>query len=195
MKRGMILCFFALLLPALAMAQQNGERKALNTFFSNFSETNLQSFKKDGLSDDAMLQFAKWHCVMNTPNAFKKDRSGATIAIPVSAIDKITQRYFGKTITAHREKSYQADLATGEAFVFSQADTVSEQQDGTLLVQGTIYYTGSGSTPDPHGTPQAWKKAGEDVRVYGTFTGLVAKVRTQEKERYVLVEYTMKEKM
>jgi hypothetical protein len=48
--------------------------------------------------------------------------------------------------------------------------------------------TGSGGAPDPHGTPAAWKKAGEEVEQIGKFSALIKKLGTG-KGRYILLEY------
>jgi hypothetical protein len=48
--------------------------------------------------------------------------------------------------------------------------------------------TGSVGTPDPHGTPEGWKKAGEEVEPLEKFSALINKART-EKGRYILLEY------
>ena len=198
MKALWAICLMAVFVPCLARAQQPvsldaGERKRLDTFFSNFAEVNLPDFVKNGLGDQAMLDFALWHCVMNAPKSFKTTKDGNAIVIPSEAVDKVTQRYFGQVVPRHAKASYTADLATGDAFVFAQVKTLSRLDDGTYLATGTIYATGSGGTPDPHGTPAAWAKAGENVRAQGTFSGRVQKV-AGEKERYILIEYSVREK-
>jgi hypothetical protein len=61
--------------------------------------------------------------------------------------------------------------------------------DGLFQAEGVIYSTGSGGTPDPHGTPEEWKIKGEDVSRAGTFSALIR----EESERYILLEYTIGE--
>jgi hypothetical protein len=199
MKMLAVVCLVALFVPGIGHAQKTvsmtvAEHKGLNTFFSNFSEVNLRSFKKGALDDKALLDFTLWHCVMNAPKSFKTTKDGLSIIIPAVAVDKVTERYFGKKLSRHAKKDYTAELATGEAYVFSQVDALTQLADGTYLAKGTVYYTGSGGTPDPQATPRAWAKAGEDVRIQGTFSGIIEKVKADGKERSILLEYTATQK-
>ena len=185
-----------LLLQATAFAQEGKDmspalRKQLNVFLSNFSEVNLQNFKKGQLSDKMLVDFALWHCTFNLTNTLKKSKDGAHALADASLIDNISMRYFGVKPGKHKVQTYDVDLASGEAYIFSQVDKLTKVNQDTYTAQGTIYYTGSGGTPDPHGTPAIWKKQGEDVRVYGTFTGQIKKVASP-KEHYVLEAYEIK---
>jgi hypothetical protein len=201
MKTIAALCLFAICLSTLAFAQTQaplhaGEHKALNTFFSSFAETNLLSFTTGTLKDDEMLKFALWHIAFNDTKSFKKKNGSGPlgeIVIPASAIDRLTEQFFGKKIQNHEKQSYLFDVATGEVDVFAQVDAFVAQQDGTVLAKGTVYYTRAGTKLDRQATMAAWKKAGKQVRVQGTFSGIVKEVGTAEK-RYVLLEYTTKEK-
>ena len=57
----------------------------------------------------------------------------------------------------------------------------------TFKATGTIYSTGSGGTPDVHGTPAAWKKADEEVSVASKFSAVIE----SKDDRYILLEYTL----
>ena len=197
MKRLLALCFVALMLPCLALAGTDGplrpeEKKKLDVFFSNFAEANMKSFDRDSLTDDAMLYFATWHCVFNADASLKRIHGGSDIVIPAAVIDRITEKYFGRTIQQHKKNSYVESLATGEAYVFAQVDELQKRDDGTWLAKGTEYYTGAGAAIDPHATAKAWKKAGVDVRTSRRFAGVIRKT-DGDKGRFVLLEYTAKE--
>lgn len=111
--------------------------------------------------------------------------------IQADALDKVTEKYFAKMVSKHAQSVYTVGMASGEAYMFSQVDTLLGLDKGLFRAEGAIYYTGSGDTPDPHGTPADWKKAGEIVRTYGTFSGVIQKIFAEGKERYVLLEYTL----
>lgn len=81
-------------------------------------------------------------------------------------------------------------LADGEAYTFSQITRLLGVGQGLLQAEGVIYLAGSGSTPDPHGAPAAWKKAGEEVEQIGKFSALIKKEKTG-KEHYILLEYNV----
>jgi hypothetical protein len=194
LKMLVVLC----LLHGVVFAQgevdmQPALKKQLNVFFSNFSECNFQSFRQGELTDQRLLDFALWNCTFNLLDKLKKAPDGSHALADAALIDSLSEKYFGLKPSKHEKQVYQVDLASGEGYVFSQVDTLSQRSPDTFLARGTIYYTGSGGRPDPHGTPAVWKKQGEKVKVYGTFTGQIRKVASP-KEHYVLEQYEMLEK-
>ncbi|NDY57853.1 hypothetical protein G3N56_14045 [Desulfovibrio sulfodismutans] len=198
MKKLTALCLLAVLLPCLAMAQTNvplrgDEKKKLDTFFSNFAEVNMKNFTQGPLSDEELLYFATWHCIINAADSFQTTNDGNDIIIPASAIDKATEKYLGQTIKKHLKPSYVESMASGEAYVFAQVDSLQKRDDGTYLAKGTIYATGSGAVIDPHATAADWKKAGETVNPQETFTGVIRKT-DGEQGRYILLEYAVQER-
>lgn len=198
MKRLLVLFLLALFwaCPCLALTDvplSPQEKKNLDTFFSNFAEVNMRNFSGDTLSDEDLLYFATWHCIINDDGKFKKTKDGDSIVIPAEAIDKVTQRYLGRTIKKHAQKEYVESAASGEAYVFAQVDSLQKRDDGTYLARGNVYATGSGAVIDPHGTKADWEKAGETVNPQASFTGIVRKA-DGEADRYVLLEYAMQER-
>lgn len=196
MKRLCVLLLLVLLLPSLAQARSSvplspQARKDLNAFCTAFAQANTKSFDQATLHDEDMLTFAVWHCIMRADPALKRVHNGNDIVIPSGVIDTITQAYFARTIKTHHKAEYVESLASGEAFVFAQADSLRPRDDGTFQVSGTIYYTGSGETIDPDASRAAWKRAGVDVRVSGTFSGVLRRQDTG-KVHWVLLQYTVK---
>ncbi len=185
-----IICIF---LPSLVMAQSEinlnaVEKKQLNTFFSNFSEANMKSFKQNSLTHEELLNFALSHIYKNAYKSLKHSKDGASAIIPAALVDKTTERYFGQKIQKHEKSEYLVPLADGEAYIFSQITRLLDAGKDFFQAEGVIYMTGSGGTPDPHGSPEAWKKAGQEVERLGNFSALIKKERTR-KERYILLEY------
>jgi hypothetical protein len=193
MKIPAVACVWLVLLPCLALARtgvplSGDEKKTLDTFFSNFSEVNMKNFATGGLSDDDLLYFAAWHCIINAADAFQKTKDGDSIIIPADAIDKVTEKYFGQKINKHLKATYEESLGSGDAYVFSQVDSLQMRDDGSWLARGTVYATGSGAAVDPHATMQEWEKAGESVNPQGTFTGRIRRA-DGDPGRWILLEY------
>lgn len=185
--------FVLVLFAASALAQSESklgaaEKRKLDTFFSNFSEVNMQSFKKDSLSDKALLDFALMHHYKNNFKSLKRSSDGASVIVPAERVDQATLKYFGRKIGKHAKEFYAVPLADGEAVVFSQIGRLVNLGNDLYQAEGVIYSTGSGSTLDQHGTPAEWKKKGEEVDRVGTFTAVIK----ADSERYILVEYTVK---
>jgi hypothetical protein len=185
-----IMCFF---LPSSAMAQSEihlhgVEKTQLDTFFSNFSEANMKSFKQNSLTREALLNFALNHIYKNADKSLQRSKDGSAVIIPAALVDQTTEKYFGHKLQKHEKSKYPVSLASGEAYTFSQITRLSGAGTDLFQAEGVIYMTGSGGTPDPHGTPQAWKKAGEEVERIGKFSALIKKDRTG-KGRYFLLEY------
>lgn len=172
---------------AAPMKLEPAQQKKMNTFFSNFSEAYVESFKADALTDDVMKNFALRHLYINKFKALTKSKDGTSVLAAVEQVDTAAMKFFGKKLQKHAEMTYAIPLADGEMFTFSQLDTLEDLGNDSFKAEGTIYTTGSGGTPDVHGNPEAWKKAGEEVDASGKFSALIK----AEGERYILVEYTL----
>jgi hypothetical protein len=187
------LVFLFLLLPAMAAAQsavklEPAEKKKLDTFFSNFSEVNLKSFNQDSLSREDLLNFALDHIYKNNYKSIKHSKETNSAVIPAAVVDKVTDKYFGRTLPQHAKAEYIVPEASGEAYIFSQVVKLADVGQNRYQAEGVIYLTASGGTPDPHGTPAAWKKAGAEVEQIGKFSALIKK-ETAGTPRYILLEY------
>jgi hypothetical protein len=134
------------------------------------------------------LNFALDHIYKNADKSLKRAKDGSVAIIPAALVDQTTERYFGHKIQQHGKSEYLVPLASGEACRFSQITSLRGAGKDLFQAEGVIYMTGSGGTPDPHGTPEAWKKAGEEVEQIGKFSALIRKDRTG-KERYLLLGY------
>ena len=162
-------------------------RRQLDTFFSNFSETGLESFAAGHLSDAAMLDFALSHVLINARHELKLSASGETGAASAALVDKVTVRYFDQKLEAGRQPSYSVPIGDGEAYVFSQVGDLRELGGGLFAATGSIYSAPSGATIDPHAKPESWAKAGDDVEKVATFAATIKQID----KRFVLVEYQM----
>jgi len=161
------------------------QKKNLDTFFSNFSEAGLKSFKQGELAPAALLDFALRHVYINRFKALKRSKDGVFVLASAELVDTATIKYFGVKLPSHAKREYPIPLADGEAYTFSQITSMSSLGGDVYQADGVIYSTGSGFTLDPHAPPAQWKKAGEQVDVLGAFR---AKIKA-ESERYILLEY------
>lgn len=191
------LLLFATLLPGQALSQANAPvppetRKELSDFFSPFAGANMPAFDQATLSDENLLHFAVWQCILRPAPSLKRINGGNDIVIPSDVIDNITQTVFGRTIQKHRKAQYVESLASGEAFVFAQVDSLRPDDGDTFLAAGTIYYTGAGETIDPHATRAQWKRSGADVRVWGTFSGVLRRTAAPQ-AHWIVLQYAVKE--
>jgi hypothetical protein len=183
--------------PALAGSQDKAPlppetRKELNNFMSPFAASNMAGFDQTTLTDEALLDFAVWSCILRPDPALKRTRGGQDIVIPSRVVDDITQGTFGRTIKQHRKSQYVESLASGEAFVFAQVDSLRPGDGDTFLATGTIYYTGAGETIDPHATRAQWKRAGADVRTSGTFSSVLKRTAAPQ-AHWTVLQYAVKE--
>jgi len=164
------------------------EKRKLNTFFSNFSESGVESFKRGALSDQAMIDFALDHNYKNRFDKLKKSKDAMSVEITAAQVDTTCTKYFGRTPATHTAAVYRKPCADGEAYVFSQIDRLSKTPTGELFAEGSLYSTGSGNVVDPHGTPADWKKSSEAVDETDVFFATIAKIDG----RYVLLEYDVR---
>lgn len=184
----LVLVLFATCVMAQSEVKMTSAQKQnLDTFFSNFSEAGVASFKQDSLSDEALLDFALRHNYINKLKALQKTTDGLSVLVPVELVDKAAIKYFGRKVGKHAKQSYTVPMADGEAYTFSQIDRLVSLGNDRFQAEGVIYSTGSGGTPNPHATPAEWKKKGEDVSRAGTFSAVIK----AESERYILLEYTV----
>lgn len=197
MKRLLLVLFGLLIIFTVSAPVQAdyvltaAEQKKLDTFFSNFSEAYVQSFTQETLTEKTLLDFALIHSYINNPKSLIKSKDGLTAGVPAQLVDKAVERYFGRTISKHAEKVYTIPMADGEAYTFSQINKMTPLDADRFQAEGFIYSTGSGGTPDPHGTPEQWAAAGEEVDQVGTFTAIIKKVNSGGKYRYILLEYNV----
>ncbi|GAB7078796.1 hypothetical protein [Megalodesulfovibrio paquesii] len=191
----LLLCFACCLQAATTTAAETpvamtpAQQRQLNTFFSNFSEAAVPSFAEGTLPPQARLDFALQHAYINKFKSLKKSSDGQSVLVPADMVDTILIKYLGAPLPSHAQKAYPVPLADGEAYVFSQIRTLTDLGQDIFRAEGFIYYTGPGGDIDPHGTPEQWRKAGEDVTPGASFT---ARIQARD-ERYVLLDYSVAE--
>jgi hypothetical protein len=116
--------------------------RALNIFFSNFSETFFEDFSSDAYDDKMLIEFAVQHDVINNAGLFKKDADSNYFIGPkqVNAtikkyfgIEKITPQDGGDFVLYRDGRYYWDDVFEGSPwFAGSQAIELQDNGDGTL---------------------------------------------------------------
>jgi hypothetical protein len=176
------------------------DKKALNTFFSNFSEAFVKPFTKAGLADADLIQFGVTHNYTNNKKLFVKAGQENLIKIRTGYIDDAAGKYFGVSVKKHqpvegiayKDGWYFIPEASGEAFVFSQV--VNLYDIGNNMYEGSVnvYTASSGWTGNVHGSQKDWKKGPENdaPELSEVMKATIRKIAENGRSRYILVEYS-----
>ena len=131
------------------------EQKALDDFFTVFSASGLRSFRQGQLTNDDLLLFAVNYNLKYNKNL--KNMSDTTRGIPLQDLTGAAQKYFGMPLTVHdmnnftiQDNLYIVPKATSDTKIFSTADSIMNNGDGTYLVNVTIFMgssAGLGTSP------------------------------------------------
>jgi hypothetical protein len=169
------------------------EQKKLNVFFSNFSEVGMEPFAKGKLTDEALINFGVLHLYKNNKSLFEKT-DGVNSKIKDDKISESVQKYFGINISAHKSTGqfkykngyYFIPLADGEAYTFSQVDSLTDIGGDFYTANVKVYTAGSGWTGDANGSKKDWEKDGSEMPV---LTGKYKAIFEKKNTGNVLVEY------
>ncbi len=170
------------------------DKKTLNTFFSNFSETDLKSFTLDkGPSNEELIRFGVMHNYINKFSKFEK-LDEYNVKIKKELVDETSKKYFGKTILNHKaidgikfsKGFYSIPLADGEAYTFSQIDQLFDIGEQKYRAEVTVYTASSGWTGDSHADPATYGKELDGPKVAYKVKAVILK---NEIGKYTLLEY------
>jgi hypothetical protein len=161
--------------------------RALNVFFSNFSETSLEDFSSSKYDDAMLIAFAVQHNVINNAGLFKKDADSNSYIEPKNVnatlnkyfgIQKITPQDGGDFVLYRDGRYYWDDVFEGSPwFAGSQAIELKNNGDGTMSAIVEDYGDNQNYQDDPDSksitlfyTPKkTWKPATAkmfDVKTY-----------------------------
>lgn len=176
-------------------------RRRLNTFFSNFSEAGIRPFRAGAIPGETLIQFGVLHNVINAPQRFQSvPGSEGMQRIPARQIEATVQKYFGVAVPRHKSLTgayewirfsggfYLIPAADGETRPFSQISRLSRLPNGEYLAAVNVYM-GEPAFEDWHGTPESWRRAGDEVERIGTIQARIRRVRENGEERFILLEY------
>ena len=172
-------------------------RRQLNTFFSNFSETDLGPFRRGRLGDKQKIEFAFLHEYLNDA------KREYPCHVSAKRVDALANWYFGAPIKQHRFPGspheneafrngvYTYTMGDGDPIAFSQIVTLTNLQNGEFAATTNDYWTHE--EYDPHGDYSPTKNKNGDVWEGVQFTGkhkaIIKRVGTGARRRFILLEY------
>lgn len=169
-------------------------RRALNTFFSNFAEARVPSFDRNMLGDRTLREFALAHLYINRFRDLKVSADGQTVSASGPQVDRVTERYFGRTVTDHAGAPYEIPLADGEPLPFAQIGSLVDLGDGHFRALGTLYTPAGPGTVDVHADPATWAALGDEApTATDRFMAHLQQVSGPKGPRYILLEYQLDE--
>lgn len=124
------------------------DKKALNIFFSNFSEANFGDFDINGYDEDALINFAIKHNRINYRKRIQLN--GNREELDGSYVSQTIDRFFDLSIDnrsisgyEYRNGNYIWAAADGEQFwEFTQVDNLYDNMDGTFSARLSVYSAG-----------------------------------------------------
>lgn len=174
------------------------EKKALNTFFSNFSEVFVKPFSNGSIADADLIRFGVSHNYRNNEKLFAKTGKENQAKIKAGYVDESVNKYFGKRIKKHQSVEgieykngwYYIPPASGEAFIFSQVANLYDSGNNRYTATVNVYSAGSGWTGNVHGSVKEWKADNDIPELAEVMNAVLQKVTEKGKSRYILLEYT-----
>lgn len=173
------------------------EKKKLDTFFSNFSEAYLEPFKSESITDDALIDFGVMHCYINNRKSFETV-DAANLKVKSELVSSAVQKYFKKNINENKSTKqykykngyYYVPAADGEAFTFSQIESLNELGNNLYTAFVNVYSASSGWTGNVHGTPGEWKKGEDAPELTGKYKATIQKdANSNGNNSYILIDY------
>lgn len=180
-------------------SMSNNEKKALNIFFSNFSEVNFGNFYSTNYDDANLINFGVLHNYINNNDLVEVQDSD--YVLQGEYVTKTIKKYFGLNIPnqstdqyAYEGDNYFWPGAAGELFSnFSQVTEFIKNDDGTFTASISIYSAGLEYEGDPkiyepmNGT---WDEQFTPEYI-GSASATVKGVTLNGKQTYHLLEYTL----
>ncbi len=170
------------------------EQKALNIFFSNFAEANIESFtQSNGIDDAALINFAILHNYINCHSKFEQE-GDYDVKIKKSYLEETAKKYFGKAIVNHKSVEgakysngyYIIPQSDGEAYTFAQVEKFYDIGNSKFTADVNVYTAYSGWVGDPHAKPSTWGKGDDTPSLSFKVKAIVSK---NTNGKYVLLEY------
>lgn len=168
------------------------EREKLNTFFSNFSEVQMEPFNEQTISDAEIIHFAVYHNHINNYKRFESIGDNL-IKIKKDYIDESAEKYLGTKVSTHQSTGeieyadgyYTIEDANGEAFYFSQIEDLFEVEDGFYFAIVDVYVASSGWAGDYQSSPDTW--TGDEAPEY--LQKMTAYITKTKNNSYIINEY------
>ncbi|MDF1548149.1 MAG: hypothetical protein P1P88_10035 [Bacteroidales bacterium] len=175
------------------------EKNELNSFFTEFSEIYLPTFKKDNVPDSALIIFGIYYNYRHNYKVFTQTNQ-AYARIPEKMVSDKASEFFGIKIRKHQafngieynKNNYIVQIGDGEAYRFSQVRQLFDNGNGLLTAVIEIFNGSSGFTGDINGNPKTWKSSenSDDIPLsVGKMKATLKRITEHGKTRYELLEY------
>lgn len=173
------------------------KQKAINIFFSNFSEAYLESFDNENYSKEDLIHFGVLHNYINNEN--RVELSDNYFTLKNTYVTDAIKKYFDLTIQDGETKQYEYEhdkyiwpAAAGDPYWnFTQVISFNENDEGTFSAELEIYSAG----PDYEGNKKiyepkslAWSEQ-FSPELIGTATAEVKEATINNKQTYQLLKY------
>lgn len=173
-----------------------GQKKKLNTFFSNFAETYLEFFAEGKIKNEELIRFGILHNSINKPANIKKvDNYYGVLA--EKDVETAAKKYFGEIKITNKsiqdyeysKGNYKIPYADGEAYNFSQIEKLIDISDNYYIAYLNNYIASPGFTGDPHAAIDKLKKGEDTPELKDKIKAVIKKVEDGGQSRYILIEY------
>lgn len=212
--------------PALAAAQPGPEvrldpeaRRALNVFFSNFAEAEVQPFRQGAVPHLALVRFGVLHHVINAPERIEHvPGPSGDHRLRASDVGAAVTKYFGVRLphrattardsaafagadghdgyhrAAYADGYYAFTLGDGAWEGFAQVHRLFDVGGGEFVAWVGVY-AALGRGDEVYDTPLETLRAyyGEDFYAGPEMQARIRRVREGGRERYVLLEWLQRD--
>lgn len=134
----------------LLAKMSDSEKKDINTFFSNFSESYFENYNHLLIDDKSVIDFAYVHVIVNRKNNSGVFNSNGNTYIPLSIVNEVADKYLGIKLSGKSADywtfdgtNYYRQEANGESYdMFSVVNSLYDLGDGTYKAELNSYYAG-----------------------------------------------------
>lgn len=128
----------------------DSEKKDLNIFFSNFSESYFENYNYQLINDDNVIDLAYVHVIVNRSGNSGVFRDEKNTYIPLSLVNEVADKYLGITLSGKPTQRWNFDgtnyyrpSADGDTYdMFSVVTSLTDLGDGTYKADINSYYAG-----------------------------------------------------
>ena len=175
----------------------HAEKVALDTFFSNFAEVDMDPFKQGTLRDPALISAGYFHVYHNAQAKMRMTNDG-NLWISRDEVQKTCMRFFGTSIRVHqavhdvqyRNGEYGAPAADGDAAPFAQINRLEDVGGGTFAADVTVYLDNSEEPiGNPHADPAIWARQHRPVNVLAHMRAHIKRVTDANKSHFILLDW------
>ena len=175
------------------------ERRALETFFSNFAEAGVGAFREGHLAERDLIAFGVRHNYRNNFKRFENIKGTGKVRIAARHVEESVRKFFGRGIANHRSLDrwtvfrdgyYVMDAADGDAWDFSQVSEFRSLGHDWFSAVVAVFTAPNTWGGDVHAPQSTWRDDGPGVpQFHKHFIGTIKRVTEHNQRRYILLDY------